>query len=117
MVAHSFMQSTGIENGHFDGSFARLRRDSQAPHWPAEVLLHIILTVPSPMVMTRLTPLPSKPGTILAVTGSPTAPLSASELAGTAPLAMPLLTGVKVKDSVPAGASADEQLGHRFTSA
>jgi hypothetical protein len=51
----------------------------------------------------------------LAVTGSPTAPLSISEVAVTAPLAMP--TGVKVKDSVPAGASADEQLGHRFTSA
>ena len=75
------------------------------------------LTVLLPMVMTRLTPLPSKPGTILAVTGSPTAPLSASELAVTVPLAMPFETDVNVKASVPAGASADEQSGQSFTSA
>ena len=35
----------------------------------------------------------------------------------TAPLATPFETDVNVKASVPAGASADEQLGHRFTSA
>jgi hypothetical protein len=77
----------------------------------------MILTVLLPMVITRLTPVPSKPGTILAVTGSPTAPFSASELAVTEPLATSFVTDVNVNASVPAGASADEQSGQRLTSA
>jgi DNA-3-methyladenine glycosylase I len=32
MVAHSFMQATGIENGHFDGCFRAPGGLSQAPH-------------------------------------------------------------------------------------